>query len=78
MAGDSIDPGGPKLVAGLNVTTPRVSGQNDGSRRLSNMHRSNTYGNNFEAIYSEETARSGATEFLDETSRLDVKQPEQD
>ena len=42
------------------------------------MHRSNTDGNNFEAIYSEETARSGATEFLVETSRLVVKQPEQD
>ena len=42
------------------------------------MHRSNTDGNNFEAINSEETARSGATEFLHETSRLDVKQPEQD
>ena len=42
------------------------------------MHRSNTDGNNFEAINSEETARSGATEFLDETSRLDAKQPERD
>ena len=42
------------------------------------MHRSNTDGNNFEAINSEETARFGATEFLHETSRLDVKQPERD
>ena len=42
------------------------------------MHRSNTDGNNFEAINSEETTRSDATEFLDETSRLDVEQPDQD
>ena len=42
------------------------------------MHRSNTDGNNFEAINSEEIARSGATEVLDETSRLNVKRPEQD
>ena len=68
----------PNLVAGLNATTPRALEQNDGSRRLSNMHRSNTDGNSFEAIYSEETAKSGATEFLVETSRLDIKQPELD
>ena len=42
------------------------------------MHRSNIDGNNFEAINSEETARSDATEFQDETSRFDIKQPEQD
>ena len=44
--------GGPNLVAGLNATTPRASEQNDGSRRLSIMHRSNTDGNNFDAINS--------------------------
>ena len=42
------------------------------------MHRSNTAGNNFETINSDETARSDAREFQEETSKLDVKQPEQD
>ena len=42
------------------------------------MHRSNTDENNFEPINFKKTARSGATEFLNETSRLDLKQPKQD
>ena len=59
--------GGPSVFARLNVTIPRSSGQSDGSRRLSNMHRSNTDENNFEPNNSKKTAKSRATEFLDET-----------
>ena len=69
---------GPSVFAGLNAATPRATEQSDGSGRLSDMHWSNTDGNNVEAINSEETARSETAEILHETSRLDVKQPEQD
>ena len=52
-----LDREGPSIFAGLNATTPSASGRSDGSRRLSNMHRSNTDENTFEPNISKKNCQ---------------------